>query len=336
MGEQTTNRRIARGVMDGFAEHDLLTYASAICFQILTALVPLLMFATALLGFLDLRAAWTQHIAPQVQDATSAQAFALIDDAVRRVLNHGQLTWLTLGLVLTVWEASGGIRATMDVLSRIYGGRDDRPRVRRYGLSFALSLMCTVLVVTALALVFVTPEVLPGIVWAVLRWPAAFLALLGFVWLLMRFAPCHPTPVHWVSFGAVLSAGIWLGATGLFAFYVARHRRLRIDVRRPGRRLRDVPLPLPLGLRPARRRAGRRADPRGPDRVAVGRARGQWGSSPVASRRPRLLGQRGDRQPARARRPRGPRWPPRASGRRARRAGGRRSGRRRACGSARG
>jgi membrane protein len=220
MGEPTTNRRIGRGVIDGFAEHDLLTYASAICFQILTAVVPLLMFATALLGFLHLNDAWTQHIAPQVEDATSSQAFALIDDAVRRVLTHQQLTWLTLGLALTVWEASGGIRATMDVLSRIYGGRDDRPRGHRYAVSFALSLLCTALVVIALALVFVTPEVLPGIGWAVLRWPAAFLALLTFVWLLMRFAPCHPTPVHWVSFGAVVSAGSWLIATGAFAFYV--------------------------------------------------------------------------------------------------------------------
>jgi membrane protein len=144
----------------------------------------------------------------------------VIDDAVRRVLAHQRGTWLTLGLVLTVWESSGGIRATMDVLSRIYGGRDDRPRARRFGISFALSFVCAALVIVALALVFVTPEIAPGLGWAIARWPAAFLALLAFVWLLMRFAPCHPTPVHWVSFGAVLSAGIWLFATALFGFYV--------------------------------------------------------------------------------------------------------------------
>src|SRR6476620_11070804 len=106
MEEPSTNRRIARGVVDGFAAHDLLTYASAICFQVLTAVVPLLMFGTALLGFLHLQGAWTDHLAPRVAEVTSQHAFAVIDDVVRQVLSKRQGLWLTFGLVLTVWEAS--------------------------------------------------------------------------------------------------------------------------------------------------------------------------------------------------------------------------------------
>jgi membrane protein len=220
MEEPSTNRQIARGVVDGFAEHDLLTYASAICFQVLTAVVPLLMFGTALLGFLHLKEAWTDHLAPQVADATSRHAFAVIDDVVRQVLSKQQGLWLSFGLGLTVWEASGAVRATMDALSRVYGGRDDRSRTRRFAVSFALAFVSVVLILLAVAVVFVTPELLPGIVWAVLRWPVAFAVLLTLIWLLMNYAPCHPQPAHWVSFGAVLSAGSWLAATVVFAFYV--------------------------------------------------------------------------------------------------------------------
>lgn len=47
-------RELARAIVDAFAEHGLLTYASAISFRALVALVPLLLLGLALLGALGL------------------------------------------------------------------------------------------------------------------------------------------------------------------------------------------------------------------------------------------------------------------------------------------
>ena len=41
---------LTRALLDGFKKHDLLTYASAISFQILTAIIPFLLFVLALAG----------------------------------------------------------------------------------------------------------------------------------------------------------------------------------------------------------------------------------------------------------------------------------------------
>ncbi len=41
---------LARALLDGFKRHDLLTYASAISFQILTAIIPLLCSYSRWLG----------------------------------------------------------------------------------------------------------------------------------------------------------------------------------------------------------------------------------------------------------------------------------------------
>jgi uncharacterized BrkB/YihY/UPF0761 family membrane protein len=40
-----TARRSVRALADAYVKHDLLTYASAISFQVLSAIVPFLLFA---------------------------------------------------------------------------------------------------------------------------------------------------------------------------------------------------------------------------------------------------------------------------------------------------
>jgi hypothetical protein len=47
-----------RGVLRGYDEHDLLTFASAIAFQVLSAIVPFTLFVVALLGLAWCVARW--------------------------------------------------------------------------------------------------------------------------------------------------------------------------------------------------------------------------------------------------------------------------------------
>lgn len=49
---QLRARELRRALLDGFKQHDLLTYSSAISFQILTAVIPFVMFVLALAGIL--------------------------------------------------------------------------------------------------------------------------------------------------------------------------------------------------------------------------------------------------------------------------------------------
>jgi membrane protein len=53
-----------------------------------------------------------------------------------------------------------------------------------------------------------------------LRWGIALALLSTAVWLLLRFAPAHPGPHRWVSFGSGLCVLVWVCTSVVFGFYV--------------------------------------------------------------------------------------------------------------------
>ena len=60
-------RATVHDVAECFAEHGLLTYASAIAFRALVALVPLTLLGLALLGVFGLEDVWTDTMAPALK-----------------------------------------------------------------------------------------------------------------------------------------------------------------------------------------------------------------------------------------------------------------------------
>jgi len=221
-------RKITREVLAGMQEHDLLTYASAIAFQILTSLIPISLLVLSVMGFLQLQDVWTDDLAPQAKEQVSPQVFAVLDDVVRRTLGSGQAWWLTAGVVFTLWQASGVARAVMGALSSIYGDGDDRPFARRYAISFGLGLAVAACVLGALVVVRFGTAILglEDAGWLAdagvfaLRWGAALALLSTAVWVLLRFAPASPGPHRWVSFGSGLCVLAWIGTSLVFGVYV--------------------------------------------------------------------------------------------------------------------
>jgi len=209
-------------------EHDLLTYASAIAFQVMTALIPIALLVLSVMGFLQLENVWTQDLAPQVKDQVSPQVFAVLDGVVRKTLGSKQAWWLTIGVVFTLWQASGVARAVMGALTSVYGGGDDRSFVRRYATSVALGLAVALFVIAALVDVrFGAPILgldhlgwLAAAVVFLVRWGVALALLSTAVWVLLRFAPARPGPHRWVSFGSGLCVMAWVGTSVVFGLYV--------------------------------------------------------------------------------------------------------------------
>jgi membrane protein len=211
---------MVKDVVRGFEEHDLMTKASAIAFQVLTTLIPLVMCVMALLGVLHLLEAWTQHLAPQVRHNVSPQTFKVIDSFVKTASEDKRGFWLLGGVPLVVWEASGAVRAVMGALGRIYGTDEERSKTRKYLTSFALGAACVVLFLAASAVFRFTPVITDGIVFSILRWPVALVLLITVVWLLMHYAPAEPIPARWASFGSVCCAALWVTTSAAFGFYV--------------------------------------------------------------------------------------------------------------------
>jgi membrane protein len=212
-------RRTLRALLQSFDEHDLLTYATAIAFNAIFAVIPLGLFALGLLGILDLESVWTRHVAPELRGQVSHDVFAVIDSSVRNVFRARQGFWATVGALLAVWEVSGAMRAVMTVLDRIYEVRRDRGRFERYRVSLILSVVVTVLMVLA-ALVFVLAPVIGSTVAVVVRWPVTAALLLTAVAVVVRWAPAEHRPWRWVRFGTGLVVAAWLLMSLAFGFYL--------------------------------------------------------------------------------------------------------------------
>jgi membrane protein len=221
-------RVVVRGLLDGFEQNDLLTYASAIAFQVLTAIVPFLLFLLGLLGFLDLGDVWADDLAPDVKPRVSDATFALLDDTVRAVLEKRQLFWLTGGFLLALWQISGGVRAVMGALDGVYDTRRHRPALERYPLSFGLALAVAALVAASGSVARFVPLVvgdLPGfleVAFFVARWLVALALLALAVGLLVHYAPGVRRPLPWVSFGTLLVIVGWVGMSVGFWIYLTR------------------------------------------------------------------------------------------------------------------
>jgi membrane protein len=221
-------RNLTRQVVDGFEQNDLLTYASAIAFQVLTAIVPFLLFLLGLLSLLDLTEVWADDLAPEVQERVSPNSFRLIDETVRTVLDERQLFWVTGGFLLALWQISGGVRAVMGALDGVYDTRRHRPARERYPLSIALALVVGLLIVAAAVVARFVPllyEDLPDLLDVASfagRWllTAALLALA--VGMLVHYAPGVRRPLPWVSFGTLLVIVGWVVMSIGFSVYLTQ------------------------------------------------------------------------------------------------------------------
>ena len=228
-GTTTTAPRTRAGLrryVDAFVENDLLTYASAISFQILSSMVPFLLFGFGVLGFLQLEDVWSQDLAPDVKAAVSPAAFGFIDDTIRTALTEEQAFWITAGFLIALWEVSGAVRAVMGALNRTYGIETQRSWRRRMGVSTALALAVGACWLAAIAVVVLGPLVhgdvdgpLAGLLFLV-RWAVAGALLLLAVALLLHYSPEHWQPLHWVTFGSVLIMAGWLAMSLLFGVYL--------------------------------------------------------------------------------------------------------------------
>src|SRR5688572_22646735 len=97
-------RALAKDVLERWRETDLLTYGSAIAFQVLFALIPLMLFALGLMGFLGLQDVYGDDVRPELEKSLSPAAYSVVDDTVRKVLESQQFFWITAGLVIAIWE----------------------------------------------------------------------------------------------------------------------------------------------------------------------------------------------------------------------------------------
>jgi membrane protein len=216
-------RRVVRVWLEAFEEHDLLNSASAIAFQVLKSLVPMALLGIAVLGAIGRRDVWSKHVAPALKSRFDPPVFDAVNFAVNKIFAHSSGPLIAFAAFLTVWYVSGGVRAMMNGVNRIYEAEETRPFWLRWLLSLGLGVCVVVGIVGATLLVEAVPK--PSGLWQVpvdfVRWVGAIVLLSLATGLIVRVAPAKTRPKKWASAGGVLVVASWIVMSIVFRVYVS-------------------------------------------------------------------------------------------------------------------
>jgi membrane protein len=209
--------------VDLFDRHNLLTYASAIAFQALVALVAFLLLAIGVLGEIGRTDVWTKQIAPTIEPKVLPAVFSGLDATVHKIFGSSSYGLIAFAAAVTVWEVSGVVRACMGAFAQIYEDDENRPWWVRFPLSIAVSLALTAAIVGAVLLATAARTAVHGswgVPFAILRWLVAAALVTAAFGILVRFAPVKPRTTRWATGGAALVVVAWMVQALIFAEYL--------------------------------------------------------------------------------------------------------------------
>lgn len=210
--------------IDLFDRHQLLNSAAAISFQSLKALVPLTLFGISLLSMLGLADVWMSTLRESISRHLTPTAFTAIDTAVQKILADGGWVLPVLAGAALLWYGSGLVRACMNGMNLIYEADEERPFLRRWGISIVLALGIAVAVVLAVLGMTVGPRIADDgaiqMLLLVVRWPFAVVALGLGVGVLVHYGPAESRRARWASVGSIVVVAAWIVEALLFGWYI--------------------------------------------------------------------------------------------------------------------
>jgi membrane protein len=217
--------------------HDTTGLAAELAFRFMFATFPFALFLAALGAFV---ASWL-GVADPTARIVSALGGSIPSDLVgpvtlqlNKVLADTEPAFLSVGAIITVYSAAGGINALMKAMNRAFGVRETRMLPRRIAMGMALTFLgglgIVISVVAVIGGTLMTRDLADragfgGATWtllSLLRWPVAFAVLLVAVGALFRYASCARPPWRWALAGSATFAVAWLVVTYGFGLYVSR------------------------------------------------------------------------------------------------------------------
>ncbi len=224
---------IAWRVLEGFQSDRVMLVAAGVTFYALLALFPATAAVVSLYGLFTDATTITNHLG-LLSGFLPVGAVEVIGDQVKLLTAQGQgtLGFAFVGtLALSLWGANAATKAIFDALNIIYKEQEKRSFIQLTLRSLVFTLGGMVLVLIAIASVFIVPVALKVIglsdgstasLLSQLRWPVLFTAILFALACLYRFGPSRAHPQwRWVTWGSAIAAGIWIVGSLLLSWYVA-------------------------------------------------------------------------------------------------------------------
>ena len=207
-----------------------LQMAAALAYYFVLSLFPALIFLSAVVAFLPLPDLFNQALGMMAR-FLPPDSMGLVRRVLSDVITPNRGTFLSFGILGTLWAASGGFSAAIEALNIAYDVQDDRPFWKTRPLAMGLALVTGALMLVALSVMIVGPrfgEWLAARVHLsylfVLLWPYVHWAIaIGFTILVVEalyfLAPNVKQRFLATLPGAILAVGCWIALSYLLGLY---------------------------------------------------------------------------------------------------------------------
>lgn len=208
--------------IDGVPRKHTFQMAAAMAYYFVLALFPALIFLSAVVAYLPITDLMNQ-VMNLFGNFVPPDSMQLVREFVANVLVPNRGTLLSVGILGTLWSASGGFASAIEALDVAYEVEEERPFWVTRPLAIGLTLLVGVLMLVAFAVMVVGPEFgqdmakhfqlswLFAAAWPYIHWTVSF----GFTVLAVEFlyfiAP-NVKQRFWSTLpGAVLAVVCWVG-----------------------------------------------------------------------------------------------------------------------------
>src|SRR6476620_11203958 len=234
----------AKRVWQQVGEDNVFTWGSALAYSWLFAIFPFLIFLLSLVPLIPQKyKASVSEQAHKLVDQTvpSQEASSILVQQIDKVLEKPSASgFLSFGLLLTLWAASGGMSMTMSALDKAYDIETSRSFIRHRLVAMLLTVIVATLGIAVMVLLPVGSAVLTWLAnhgaavlhvhvpaWLLMlidfvRYVVAFALLLGITALIYHFGPNLKQKFHAVTPGAIFSIAVWLALGVAFRLYLSK------------------------------------------------------------------------------------------------------------------
>jgi membrane protein len=207
-----------------------MTMAAALSYYFVLSLFPTLIFLSAAVAFLPVPDLFNQALSMMAR-FLPPDSMGLVRRVLSDVITPNRATFLSFGILGTLWAASGGFSAAIEALNIAYDVEDDRPFWKTRPLAVGLALVTGALMLVALSVMIVGPrfgEWLAGRVhlsylfvslWPYIHWSIAMGFTILAVEALYFLAPNVKQRFLATLPGAILAVGFWIGLSYLLGLY---------------------------------------------------------------------------------------------------------------------
>ena len=219
-----------------FKDDKLNHWGAALTYYAVLSIFPALLVLVSLVGLFADPARVTKVLTDTISEmgpSTAADTFKGPIESLTSSRGTAGIMFI-VGIASALWAASGYVSAFSDACNTIYEVDEGRPFWKLKPLQLLVTFAVIVLAaIVALALVLSGPIVgaLGGALglsdavltlWRFAKWPAMLVLVLAIFGVLYYATPnAKVSGVRWITGGAIVALVAWIGASILFALYVA-------------------------------------------------------------------------------------------------------------------